>query len=57
VDGDAFDYCLIGDALHLLTFDAIGHELSAGLIASVGMASCRNTRERAGPVCHGQLSR
>jgi hypothetical protein len=45
--GDAFDYSLIGDTLHLSTFDAIGHDLSAGLIASVGMASCRNTR-RAG---------
>jgi hypothetical protein len=47
VGGDAFDYSLIGDTLHLATFDAIGHDLSAGLIASVGMASCRNTR-RAG---------
>jgi hypothetical protein len=44
IGGDAFDYSLIGDTLHLSTFDAIGHDLSAGLIASVGMASCRNTR-------------
>ncbi|MGH8902090.1 MAG: PP2C family protein-serine/threonine phosphatase [Egibacteraceae bacterium] len=44
---DAFDYSLIGDTLYLSVFDAMGHDLSAGLIASVGMASCRNAR-RAG---------
>lgn len=44
VGGDAFDYSLIGDTLHLSMFDAIGHDLFAGLITSVGMASCRNTR-------------
>lgn len=42
--GDAFDYSLIGDTLHVSVFDAMGHDLSAGLITSVGMASCRNTR-------------
>jgi len=29
-------------------FDALGHDLSAGLLASVGMASCRSTRRSGG---------
>ena len=29
-------------------FDALGHDLSAGLLASVGIASCRGTRRAAG---------
>ncbi len=45
--GDAFDYTLLGDHLHLSIFDALGHDLTAGLLASVTLASCRSTR-RAG---------
>lgn len=45
--GDAFDYALLGDHLHLSIFDALGHDLAAGLLASVGLAACRSTR-RAG---------
>ena len=48
VGGDAFDYSLLGDHLHVSIFDALGHDLSAGLLASVGMASCRNTRRAGG---------
>ena len=46
--GDAFDYALLGDHLHISIFDALGHDLSAGLLASVGIASCRGTRRAGG---------
>ncbi|WP_345431693.1 PP2C family protein-serine/threonine phosphatase [Actinoallomurus vinaceus] len=48
VGGDAYDYSLLGDRLHVAVFDAVGHDLPAGLIASVAMASCRNTRRAGG---------
>jgi hypothetical protein len=43
-DGDAFDYALLGDRLHLPIFDALGHDLAAGIPASADLASCRSTR-------------
>jgi serine phosphatase RsbU (regulator of sigma subunit) len=46
--GDGFDYALLGDHLHISIFDALGHDLSAGLLASVGIASCRGTRRAGG---------
>jgi serine phosphatase RsbU (regulator of sigma subunit) len=46
--GDAFDYSLLGDHLHVSIFDALGHDLSAGLLASVGIAACRRTRRLGG---------
>jgi serine phosphatase RsbU (regulator of sigma subunit) len=46
--GDAFDYALSGDRLHVSIFDALGHDLSAGVLASVGIASCRSTRRAGG---------
>jgi serine phosphatase RsbU (regulator of sigma subunit) len=46
--GDAFDYSLIDDRLHVSIFDALGHDLAAGLLASVGLASCRSTRRADG---------
>lgn len=46
--GDAFDYSLLGDHLHVSIFDAIGHDLAAGLLASVGLAACRSTRRSGG---------
>jgi serine phosphatase RsbU (regulator of sigma subunit) len=46
--GDAYDYSVHGDRLHVAIFDALGHNLSAGLLASVGMASCRSTRRSGG---------
>jgi Stage II sporulation protein E (SpoIIE) len=48
VGGDAFDYALLGDHLHLSIFDALGHDLAAGLLASVCLASCRSTRRTGG---------
>jgi serine phosphatase RsbU (regulator of sigma subunit) len=54
--GDAFDYSLLGDHLHVSIFDALGHDLAAGLLASVGIASCRSTR-RAGGSLAGIMAR
>ncbi|MEV5751448.1 PP2C family protein-serine/threonine phosphatase [Actinoallomurus sp. NPDC052308] len=48
VGGDAYDYSLVGDHLHVSVLDAVGHDLPAGLIASVALASCRNTRRAGG---------
>jgi serine phosphatase RsbU (regulator of sigma subunit) len=48
VGGDAYDYTLDGDQLNVSIFDAAGHDLGAGLLASVGMASCRSTRRAGG---------
>jgi len=42
--GDGFDYATHGDRLHVSLFDALGHNLSAGLLTSVCMASCRSSR-------------
>ncbi|MFE3453008.1 PP2C family protein-serine/threonine phosphatase [Nonomuraea sp. NPDC059194] len=44
VGGDAFDYAIAGDTLHLAVFDAMGHDVSAGLTANLAMAACRNHR-------------
>jgi stage II sporulation SpoE-like protein len=46
--GDAFDYSLLGEHLHISIFDALGHDLAAGLLASVGLASCRSARRAGG---------
>jgi serine phosphatase RsbU (regulator of sigma subunit) len=46
--GDAFDYPLLGDHRHVSIFDALGRDLSAGLTASAGTASCRGTRRAGG---------
>jgi serine phosphatase RsbU (regulator of sigma subunit) len=48
VGGDAFDHSLLGDRLHVSLFDSVGHDLTAGLISSVAMASCRTTRRSGG---------
>jgi serine phosphatase RsbU (regulator of sigma subunit) len=47
VAGDAFEYAVAGDTVHLGIFDAMGHNTSAGLTASLAMAACRSNR-RAG---------
>jgi serine phosphatase RsbU (regulator of sigma subunit) len=44
VGGDCFDYSIDGDVLRLAVFDAMGHGLSATLLASVALAAYRNTR-------------
>ncbi|WP_342779314.1 PP2C family protein-serine/threonine phosphatase, partial [Nonomuraea turkmeniaca] len=44
--GDAYDYAIDGSRLHLALFDAMGHDTSAGLTASVAMGSCRHNRRQ-----------
>ncbi|GAB3957588.1 PP2C family protein-serine/threonine phosphatase [Streptomyces sparsus] len=46
VGGDAFDYALAGDTVHLAVFDAMGHDTSAGLTANLAVAACRNHRRQ-----------
>jgi Stage II sporulation protein E (SpoIIE) len=48
VGGDAFDHSLLGDHLHVAIFDSVGHDLTAGLISSVALASCRAARRAGG---------
>ncbi len=45
--GDSFDYAVDADTARIAVFDAMGHGLEAGLLASVAMAACRASR-RAG---------
>ncbi len=47
VAGDAFEYAMAGDVLHLAVFDGMGHDTAAGLTAALAMAACRSHR-RAG---------
>lgn len=46
VAGDGFDYAVAGDVAHLAIFDAMGHDTSAGLTASLAMATSRNQRRQ-----------
>lgn len=49
VGGDAFDYDVTGRLAHLAVFDAMGHDLSSGLAATIAVQSWRNSRHAAGP--------
>ena len=42
--GDAFDYGVSATTAHIAVFDAIGHDLQAGLLATTAMAAFRNAR-------------
>jgi Stage II sporulation protein E (SpoIIE) len=44
VAGDAFDYAVNGDRVHLAVFDAMGHRLNATLLATVAIGVYRNAR-------------
>jgi len=44
VAGDSFDYALNGQVLHVGLFDAMGHGLSAALLAALVLAAYRNGR-------------
>ena len=50
VGGDAFDYSLDGDTLHVAVFDGMGHGLQATLLASVALAAYRNARRSGQPL-------
>ncbi|MFI8952670.1 PP2C family protein-serine/threonine phosphatase [Streptomyces sp. NPDC053750] len=44
--GDAFEHGIIDGFLHAAVFDAMGHDLQAGLTSSVALAVSRNARRR-----------
>ncbi|SDG30137.1 Stage II sporulation protein E (SpoIIE) [Sinosporangium album] len=46
IGGDAFDYAIDGDAVHVAIFDAMGHDVSSGLTSNLAMAASRNHRRR-----------
>jgi hypothetical protein len=46
IGGDALDYAISPDLLHLSLFDAMGHDQSAGLTVAVATGACRSTRRR-----------
>ena len=46
VAGDTFDYNLARDVLHFSVTDAMGHEVTSALTATLGVGSLRNTRRR-----------
>ncbi|MEU1125143.1 PP2C family protein-serine/threonine phosphatase [Streptomyces sp. NPDC005899] len=56
VGGDAFDYALADDTVHLGIFDAMGHDIAAGLAANLAVAACRNARRQGATLLEtGQL--
>ncbi|MET8808455.1 PP2C family protein-serine/threonine phosphatase [Streptomyces sp. NPDC004546] len=46
ISGDAYDYATDGPQVHLSIFDAMGHDLAAGLTAHLAMGACRNARRQ-----------
>ncbi|MFF5212953.1 PP2C family protein-serine/threonine phosphatase [Streptosporangium sp. NPDC000396] len=52
IGGDAFDYALGDDNVHLGIFDAMGHDAAAGLTANLAMAACRNHRREGVDLLH-----
>ncbi|NBM19119.1 PP2C family protein-serine/threonine phosphatase [Streptomyces sp. GC420] len=46
VAGDAYDYAVAHDTLHLAVFDAMGHDSAAGLTANLAVAACRAQRRQ-----------
>jgi serine phosphatase RsbU (regulator of sigma subunit) len=46
VSGDAFDYALNADGLHLAVFDGVGHDLESALLADFTVAAYRHSRRR-----------
>jgi serine phosphatase RsbU (regulator of sigma subunit) len=46
IAGDTFDYGIAADIVHLGLFDAMGHDVAAGLTANLAAAACRNHRRQ-----------
>ncbi|MEV6236213.1 PP2C family protein-serine/threonine phosphatase [Lentzea sp. NPDC051838] len=46
IGGDAVDYAIAGDVVHLSIFDAMGHDQSAGLTVALATGACRSYRRR-----------
>jgi serine phosphatase RsbU (regulator of sigma subunit) len=47
VGGDGYDYAVDADRAHVAVFDAVGHDLAAGVTTTLAVAATRNAR-RAG---------
>jgi len=50
VSGDAFDYALNGDELHVGIFDGMGHDLEAALLTDLMVSAYRYFRRRSIPL-------
>jgi serine phosphatase RsbU (regulator of sigma subunit) len=46
VGGDAFDYAVADDKVHLAVFDSMGHDTAAGVAANIAVATYRNQRRK-----------
>jgi hypothetical protein len=46
IGGDAVDYAVAGDTVHLSIFDAMGHDQAAGLTVALATGTCRNSRRK-----------
>ncbi len=46
VSGDAFDYAVTDDVVHVAVFDAMGHDTAAGLTANLAVAAGRKYRRQ-----------
>lgn len=46
VGGDAFDYAVADDEVHLAVFDSMGHDTAAGIAANIAVATYRNQRRK-----------
>jgi phosphoserine phosphatase RsbU/P len=44
VGGDAFDYAINGDTLHVALFDAVGHGIGASALTTIAVNAYRNAR-------------
>jgi serine phosphatase RsbU (regulator of sigma subunit) len=56
VGGDAFDYALNGEVLHVAVFDAVGHGLQASLLAGLAVSCYRNARRAGLDLAHSAAS-
>ncbi|MFP5346228.1 MAG: PP2C family protein-serine/threonine phosphatase [Actinomycetes bacterium] len=48
--GDAFDYALTAEGASLAVFDAMGHDVNAGIVAAASVAAYRRARRAGGGV-------
>jgi hypothetical protein len=46
VGGDAFDYAITDGTVHLAVFDAMGHDVTAGLASNLAVTAGRNQRRQ-----------
>ncbi|MGW0424597.1 PP2C family protein-serine/threonine phosphatase [Streptomyces sp. NPDC003015] len=50
VSGDAYDYAVADNVVHLSMFDAMGHDTAAGITANLALGACRNNRRQNTPL-------